>query len=160
MSDAGPGARVLALWRRLAPLPFGRAFFMAAFGRMVPYSGALGAEVLALEPGHAIVRLRDRRGVRNHLASVHAVALANLGEMASGLAMVTALPAGVRSIVTSLDVEFTKKARGTITAESRVTVPEVAGEQDHDVAAEIRDAAGERVALVRVRWRLGRTEPQ
>ncbi len=152
---ATPGERVLALWRTLAPLPFGRALFMFAFGRMVPYSGALGARVLLLEPGRVRVELGDRRGVRNHLNSVHAVALANLGEMASGLAMTTALPAGVRSIVVSLSTTYAKKARGTLVAESVVTVPAFEGDAEHDVRAEIRDAAGDVVAVVTARWRLG-----
>jgi acyl-coenzyme A thioesterase PaaI-like protein len=154
-ATASPGQRVLALWRRLAPLPFGRTMFMSVFGRMVPYSGALGARVVSLEPGHVVLVLRDRRGVRNHLRSVHAIALANLGELASGLAMTTALPPGVRSIVTALTIEFGKKARGVLTAESRVTVPAVDADVEHDVRAEIRDAAGEVVATVTVRWRLG-----
>jgi acyl-coenzyme A thioesterase PaaI-like protein len=146
---------VLALWRRLSPLPFGRELFMFAFGAMVPYSGALGARVLSLEPGYVVAQLRDRRGVRNHLNSVHAIALANLGELASGLAMTTALPRGVRSIVTGLSIEYAKKARGTLTAESRVTVPAVTGDAEFEVHAEIRDAAGDVVAVVTVRWRLG-----
>jgi acyl-coenzyme A thioesterase PaaI-like protein len=151
-----PGQRVLGLWRRLSPLPFGRDLFMLAFGRVVPYSGALGARVLSLEPGRVRVELRDRRGVRNHLNSVHAVALANLGEMASGLAMISALPANVRSIVTSLSTTYAKKARGTLVARADVTVPPVGNEDvEHDVQAEIRDAAGEVVAVVTVRWRLG-----
>ena len=154
-ANASPGPRALALWRKLSPLPFGRELFMFVFGRMVPYSGALGARVLALEPGHVVMRLHDRRGVRNHLNSVHAIALANLGEMASGLAMTTALPPGVRSIVTGLSIEYGKKARGTLTAESRVTVPEVREDVEHDVRAEVRDGAGDVVATITVRWRLG-----
>ena len=151
-----PGQRVLKLWRQCAGLPLGSHVFSFLFGRMVPYSGALGSHVVSLEPGHVVVRLRDRRGVRNHLNSVHAIALANLGELASGLAMTTALPGGIRSIVTGLGIEYSKKARGVLTAESRVTVPEVKGaDVEHDVRAEIRDEAGETVAVVTVRWRLG-----
>jgi len=150
-----PGRQVLALWRRLSPLPFGRGLFMLAFGARVPYSGALGARVRTLEPGHVVMTLRERRGVRNHLRSVHAIALANLGEMASGLAMTTALAPGVRGIVTGLGIEYGKKARGLLTAESRVNVPEVRGDLELDVHAEIRDAAGDVVATVKVRWRLG-----
>jgi acyl-coenzyme A thioesterase PaaI-like protein len=157
-ADGSPGARVLAMWRRFSPLPFGRDLFMLAFGHAVPYSGALGARVETLEPGHAIVSLRDRRRVRNHLRSVHAIALANLGELCSGLAMSTALPPGVRSIVTGLSIEYSKKARGRLTAESLVAAPEVTGDVEHDVRATIRDEAGDAVAEVRVRWRLGRVE--
>lgn len=154
-ANASPGPRALALWRQLSPLPFGRELFMLVFGNLVPYSGALGARVESLEPGHVVMTLRDRRGVRNHLNSVHAIALANLGEMASGLAMATALPAGVRGIVTGLGIEYGKKARGVLTAESRVTVPEVRGDLEFDVQAAIRDAVGDVVATVKVRWRLG-----
>jgi acyl-coenzyme A thioesterase PaaI-like protein len=149
------GKRVLALWRRCEHLPFGRALFGMLFGAMVPYSGSIGATTVALEPGHAKLVLRDRRAVRNHLGSIHAVALTNLGELASGLAMTTALPAGVRGIVLRIESEYGKKARGTLVAEARVTVPDVKGDTDHEVSAEIRDASGAIVATVRVHWRLG-----
>jgi acyl-coenzyme A thioesterase PaaI-like protein len=154
---ANPGAReprTLELWRRFSRLPLGGTLFMIALGRMVPYSGALGARIVTLEPGFARLRLRDRRAIRNHLGSIHAVALANLGELASGLAMTTALPGTVRSIVVSLSVEYLKKARGVLEAESRVRVPAVTGPLDHEVRAVIRDASGAEVAIVTVRWRL------
>ena len=154
----GPAAsRLLALWRRCERLPFGRAIFGALFARQVPYSASIGASVLALEPGHVRLALRDRRAVRNHLGSIHAVALTNLGELASGLAMTAAMPTDVRGIVTRIETEYRKKARGTLVAESRVDFPEVTGDTDLDVRAEIRDVSGELVAVVLVKWRLGRT---
>jgi acyl-coenzyme A thioesterase PaaI-like protein len=150
-----PGERVLGLWRRCEHLPFGRALFGMLLGAMVPYSGSIGATVLTLESGHAKLALRDRRAVRNHLGSIHAIALANLGELTSGLAMTTALPAGVRGIVLRIECEYGKKARGSLVAEARVTVPEVKGDTDHEVRAEITDGSGAVVATVRVHWRLG-----
>jgi len=155
MAPAAPGARVLSLWRRCAGLPFGRALFSWMFGRQVPYSGSIGADVIELEPGHARLVLRDRGAVRNHLGSIHAVALTNLGELASGLAMTTALPAGVRGIVLRIETVYLKKARGTLLCDCRVTVPEVTGDLNHEVHAEIRDAGSDIVASVRVVWRLG-----
>src|SRR5258705_2247609 len=121
-SPVSPGRRVLALWRRLAPLPFGTEVFAWIFARTVPYSGALGARVRRLEPGRVRLELRDRRAVRNHLNSVQALALANLGQMASRLAMTTALPEGMRGIVVGLSAEYLKKARGTLTAEPVLAV--------------------------------------
>jgi acyl-coenzyme A thioesterase PaaI-like protein len=151
---SSPGARLIATWQRARRLPFGDALFTYALGRQVPYTASIAPRVLALEPGFARIAMRDRRAVRNHLDSVHAIALANLGEFTSGAAMITALPAGVRSIVTGLSIEYSKKARGTLVAEARVSVPEVTGDVEHLVHAVIRDTAGDEVARIEVRWRL------
>lgn len=143
------------LWNRCVRIPGGRWAFSRLLGLMIPYTGSIGARVEALQPGHARVTLRDRRAVRNHLGSIHALALANLGEVTSGLATIMALPPGTRSIVTELSIDYLKKARGTLTAESRVSVPaSISAPTDVVVTAEITDAGGDAVARTRVRWRL------
>ena len=145
-----------SLWARLHPLPGGPWLFSRLLGFMVPYTGTVGANVRELRPGYARVTLRDRRKVRQHLGSVHAVALVNLGEVTSGLAMQMALPPGVRGIVTRLSAEYFKKARGVLTAESTVTIPDIAGPVEHTVEARIADADGVEVCVVRAAWRLER----
>jgi acyl-coenzyme A thioesterase PaaI-like protein len=132
-------------------MPGGKRLFSLLLGRLVPYTGALGSRVEHLEPGHARVTLRERRGVRNHLGSIHAVALANLAEVTSGLAMLTALPDNARGIVVHLGIEYLKKARGTITAECRCEAPSGA-EETVVLTSVLTDRDGAVVARADVRW--------
>ncbi len=128
--------------------------FNQLMGLMVPYTGALGATVEELRPGFARVRLTERRGIRNHLNSVHAVALVNLGEFTSGLAMSTLLPSTIRGIVVTLATDFTKKARGRLVAECTSELPEVVQETDLQVVAVVKDAEGDVVSTTTATWRL------
>jgi acyl-coenzyme A thioesterase PaaI-like protein len=150
-----PGARLLSLWRRLRPLPGGQWLFAQIFSVMVPYSGSVGPRVRVLEPGHAEIEIRDRRSNRQHLGSIHAIALLNVAEQASGLAMMVGLPDGIRAIVTHISMQYLKKARGTIRAVSTVAVPVVTVDTDIDVTADCLDPAGTVVARATVRWRVG-----
>lgn len=158
-SAEAPGKRIVEMWRRLAPLPGGRWLFSRILGRMVPYSGGLGAKVLTLEPGRVLVELRERRAVRNHLRSVHAVALITLGELASGLAVLAALPAGVRGIVTELGATYEKKARGRLVAEARYDGPPPSGSEERRVRAMIRDETGDVVCTVTATWLVEPRDP-
>jgi acyl-coenzyme A thioesterase PaaI-like protein len=154
-SYASPGQSLLANWRRLASVPFGKRLFSWAVGRAAPYTGTVGGVFTEVRAGYARVELRDRRAVRNHLASVHAVALVNLAEMTSGVALLTALPHGVRGIVTGLSISYVKKARGTLTCETYAETPARLSEPCmHDVVATITDSAGDVVATCTVHWRL------
>lgn len=147
--------QIIRLWQMLARFPGGPHLFNWILARKVPYSGSLGARILVLEPGRSKVTLRDRKSVRNHLNSIHAVALTNLGELASGLALNAGLPASARGIVTKITTEFFKKARGTLLAECTCHIPEVSGDQDYAVESVIKNSDNEIVARVTVDWRLG-----
>ena len=151
-----PGASVQRWWNRLSTKPGGKALFSIIIGRTAPYTGTIGARAEELRPGYARWTLRDRRGLRNHLNSIHAVALVNFAEVTSGTAMLMSLPAGTRGIVVSLSTIYLKKARGTLTAECRCELPVVEADTRFDLHTEIRDQAGDVVATAVVTWLLSK----
>lgn len=153
----GPGAWIRQGWQRLNTIPGGRRVFSRLLGLAIPYTGSIGAEVLALEPGYARVALDDRRAVRNHLSSIHAIALTNLGELTGNLALVVALPDDGRFIVTKLSIEFKKKARGRIVAECRCEPPTSTERREYELFVTLRDSSDAVVATVVLTTLVGTT---
>lgn len=142
-------------WRIAQSKPGGKWLFSKLLGQTAPYTGSIGAMVETLEPGHCIATLTDRRRVRNHLRSIHAIALCNLGEMATGLALMNSLPDKTRGILAGLSIEYLKKARGKLVAECRCEIPTDNTEKEYELVGEIRDMEHDMVAVVHARWLIG-----
>ena len=100
--------------------------------------------------------MRDRRDLRNHLRSIHAIALINLGELTTGLALVSTLPRDRRAILVDIRAQYLKKARGELSAEASFRFPGQAFEtRDFDVEALLTDVEGDCVARVIATWQIG-----
>ncbi len=151
----GSGNGLRLAWDRLSALPGGKRVFSALLGRMAPYSGSIGALVVALDRGHSKVLLADRHEVRNHLRSVHAIALVNLAEIAGNVCLAYSLPDDARFIVAGLSIDYLRKARGTLAAECRMPPIETSEKREYAVPVEIRDAAGTLVATCTLRTLVG-----
>jgi len=151
--STGPGLRYH--WRWATTLPGGKWLFSRLLGLVVPYTGSIGATVEIMEPGHCVVVLKDHRKVRNHLHSVHAIALCNLGEMVTGLALLNSLPDNTRGILTNLAITYLKKARGVLTASCNCAIPVDNQDTEHMLSGEIRNSDGELVAEVIANWLTG-----
>ena len=149
------GVKMRNLWQRLSALPGGKLLFSLVIGIVIPYTGSMRARVEQLQPGHAIVRLRDRRRVRNHLRSIHAIALANLAEFTTGLATLSGMPDTARAILVGLEIEYSKKARGDIIGECITSIPVTDDRQEYKIEVILRDSTGDTVATGWARWLIG-----
>jgi acyl-coenzyme A thioesterase PaaI-like protein len=150
-----PGAKldgnrnlIRVAWDVLSGVPGGKTVFSRLVGRAAPYTGSIHATVTVLRMGYAEVQMQDRRGVRNHLDCVHAIALANLAELAGNVALAYSLPDDARFIVSGLEIEYMKKARGLITAVGEPPTPRTAVRAQYDVPVTLRDTSGDTVAKV------------
>lgn len=151
----GPTNVIRETWDRVSRLPGGKRIFSTFVGMAAPYTGTIGAQVVELRRGYARVELRDRRWVRNHLRSVHAVALVNLAELTGNVALAYGLPDDARFIVAGLTIEYLKKARGTITAVSECPMPDTNERKEFAVLVEMLDESGEVVARCTLRSLVG-----
>ncbi|MGK3987293.1 hotdog fold domain-containing protein [Sorangium sp. So ce136] len=143
------------LWDKLRHLPGGKRLFSATLGVMAPYTSTIRADIEVLERGRAEVTMRDRPGLRNHLRSVHAVALVNLAELTGNTALSYSLPDDARFIVTGLSIEYVKKARGTIRAVCECPVPDTSERREYQIPVSLRDATGTEVARATLRSLVG-----
>lgn len=142
-------------WRILHNKPMGKTLFSIALGRIAPYTGSIGARITELRKGYCKVILRDRKKVRNHLNSIHAMALVNLAEVSTGVAMMYSLPPSARGILTGFEIEYVKKSRGTITAECHCAPPATTERKEYLVETTLRDQNGDTVATATAKWLIG-----
>lgn len=149
------GPLLLNAWRRVGRWPGGEATMSWLIGKLVPYTGTVRPRIRKLEVGLAQASIEDRRGLRNHLQSVHAIALANIAEFTGSLALVTRVPEEKRWIVTGLDLDYLKKARGRIVATCDVRDLELPEDGEAEAEVVLRDQDGDEVTRARVRLKVG-----
>jgi len=146
---------IKSAYHKLSKLPLGNRIFSHLIGWVVPYTGSISPSVEKVEKGYARISMPDHRYVRNHLNSVHAAALMNLGEAASGLALNYDLPPNSKAILKELKMEYIKKARGTLHAEGRCDVPDSNARKEYIATADILDASNTVVAKATATWLVG-----
>lgn len=139
-------------WKQLRRLPGGRHAFSKGIKLLVPYSGSISAFVEELRPGYCRVHVKDHRAIRNHLNSIHAIALMNLAELASGLAFNAGMPRNAMAILTNLNITYTKKARGTLTAECTCEPPPDNEKQTYILTVTTHDESGDVVTEAKATW--------
>jgi acyl-coenzyme A thioesterase PaaI-like protein len=128
---------ILDLWRRSQKLPQGARVFSLAFAQKAPYFATIHPRFRDIRPNYAELVIPKRRGVHNHLGTVHAIALCNGLEAAMGALAEATIPADKRWIPKGMTVSYTAKATSDITCIAE-TEPEQWTGHDPDLPVTVR----------------------
>lgn len=125
--------QVLSLWRTASTFPvvgnsLGKRAFSIAFSQKAPYFSTIRPRFVEIRPNYAELVIPKRRGVHNHIGTVHAIALCNGLEAAMGAVAEATIPADKRWIPQGMDVTYTARATSDITCTAETDASQWAGD--------------------------------
>lgn len=96
-----------------------RNLTMAFLNKLSPFNAHLGAKLLEWTDEKALIFVKKKRGVQNHVKSIHAGAIFTLGETCAGLVIIRNFPfENFRPLMSDVRVTYSKQARGDIWGEA------------------------------------------
>ena len=138
---------VLSLWSQVTRLPAGKRVFSLLFSQKAPYFATVRPRFAELRPNYAELRIKKRRGVQNHIGTVHVIAIINGLEAAMGALAEATVPAGKRWIPKGMEVDYTAKATSDITCVAETDPADWAGD-DPDVPVRVRGVRDDGTVVV------------
>jgi acyl-coenzyme A thioesterase PaaI-like protein len=134
--------RAIDAWDRLKGHAAGRWLFSRIVCWRAPYFASIRPLFVQLGEGRVEVRMRKRRRVTNHIGTVHAIAMANLCEVAAGTMMEAMLDESMRWIPRGMTIRYLAKANTSVVA--KAVMPEVVPgkAQDAIVNVQVFDSQG------------------
>lgn len=136
-------SRVLDLWKRFSPKPFGKTLFSELICWKAPYFATILPRFEELRPGYARVAMKKRRAVHNHIGTVHAIAVCNLAELGAGTLMEASLSANMRWLPRGMSVQYLKKAETDLVAECSADDIADGPARDVLVRVDVKDSRGQ-----------------
>ncbi len=140
-------ASVLHLYDRVTRLPHGDRIFSVLFSLKAPYFATVRPRFTELRPNYAELTVRKRRRVRNHIGTVHVIAICNGLEAAMGALAEATVPTHKRWIPKGMEVSYTAKATSDITCIAE-TDPEHWTGDDPEVPVRVRGVRDDGTVVV------------
>ena len=135
----------LRSWNKLRASGLGRWLFSRIVCFRAPYFASISPLFHRLEKGIAVVSIKKRRKVKNHIGTIHAIAMANLCEIAAGTVIEASIPQTMRWIPKGMEIQYLAKAETTVTVTAEMPDVEHGGPRDVNVACSVRDVNGKEV---------------
>ena len=148
--------RISRLVTKVKSFPMGGKLLNLLMGRMIPFVGTSGLEILEMTENRLVVRIENRRKIRNHIGQVHAAAMILLGETASGLLVGMNVSDECLPLIKEMNSKFIKRSQGAMTATATIRPEDRALFQSEKgeipVIVEVRDEVGEEPILIQTIW--------
>ena len=139
------------------PAPLRRPLISSIFGFAVRFAGTGGVRFERLDEMRAVLHLRNRRKVRNHIGGIHAAAMALLAESATGAVFGINLPAGKLPLLKNMHIDYLRRANGDLRAEATLEMGQRLLMQNEErgevtVAVRVTDSQGEEPIQCQMTW--------
>ena len=95
------------------------------FAKMVKFTGTTGSVVEELTANRAVISLKNKKRVQNHIGSVHAVASIVIGESATGYLIGMNVPDSSVPVIKTIKADYVKRAAGDMKAIAHLTDEQV-----------------------------------
>ncbi|MGZ2154035.1 DUF4442 domain-containing protein [Acinetobacter baumannii] len=93
-----------------------RSLTLLLLGSQVRFAGTARVRIHELGQQRAILSLKNRRPVQNHIKGIHAAAMALLAESASGFLVGMNVPDDKLPLIKTMKINYLKRAQGDLTA--------------------------------------------
>mmetsp|Transcript_38508 Transcript_38508/g.93327 ORF Transcript_38508/g.93327 Transcript_38508/m.93327 type:complete len:183 (+) Transcript_38508:78-626(+) len=87
-----------------------------AFNTKIKYAGTTGISIQHWDVDKAVVNLKNRTHIQNHIGGIHATAMATLAESTTGMLFGLFVPDTHLPLLKSMKVSYTARAEGNLTA--------------------------------------------
>jgi hypothetical protein len=136
--------RLTRLVHKFDAYPAGLRRFLItwAFGGSVHFVRTAGIRFQELTEERAVLTLANKRRVQNHIGTVHAAAVALLGETATGAVFGMSVPDDKLPILKSMRIDSSRKSQGALHAEAWL--------EDGPRASFVRDEKGDIAVPVKI----------
>lgn len=140
-----------------APLFLQSWLLSQLFGRAIKFAGTAGIVIKQLNFQQAVLVQGNFRKVQNHIGSVHAAAMALLGESASGFLLGMHVPDDRLPLLKSMQLDYVKRATGKLTAVATLSDVQIQQIREQDkgeitIKVQINDQLGVEPVIAEYVW--------
>lgn len=127
------------------------------FGKTVKLTGTVGISVDELTEKRAIISVKNKKKVQNHIGSVHAVANILIAESATGYLVGMNIPDTSVPVIKTIKADYVKRAKGDMKAVATLTDEQIKLIQSTEkgetvVKVTVTDGEGKEPVIMEMVW--------